>query len=116
MAKVGKEKKLLVAAIDFGTTFSGYAFSSKHEYIKDPTMVSINQIWVAGSMSLVSLKAPTCVLFNEKKEFHSFEYEAENNYSELAMDGEHESWLFFKRFKIRLYEKKVCKWYIYIFT
>ena len=41
-----KEKKdsgvvdaFIVAAIDFGTTFSGYAFSFKHEYDKDPTQV-----------------------------------------------------------------------------
>ena len=29
----------IVAAIDFGTTFSGYAFSFKHDYEKDPTQV-----------------------------------------------------------------------------
>ena len=27
------------AAIDFGTTFSGYAFSFKHDYEKDPCQV-----------------------------------------------------------------------------
>ena len=32
--------KLLVAAIDFGTTFSGWAFLFKHEYNKDPSMVT----------------------------------------------------------------------------
>ena len=30
----------IVAAIDFGTTFSGYAFSFKHDFDKDPTQVS----------------------------------------------------------------------------
>ena len=29
----------IVAAIDFGTTFSGYAFSFKHDYEKDPCQV-----------------------------------------------------------------------------
>ena len=29
----------IVAAIDFGTTFSGYAFSFKHDYARDPTQV-----------------------------------------------------------------------------
>jgi len=77
-------------------------------HLLDPSKVSTNQNWVAGSMSLVSLKAPTVVLFNENQEFHSFGYEAENAYSELALDGDHQKYYFFKRFKMRLHEKKVC--------
>ncbi|WAR00658.1 HS12B-like protein [Mya arenaria] len=53
--------------------------------------------------------APTVVLFNERKEFHSFGYEAEDMYSELAMDGEHHNWYFFKRFKMRLHKEKVLR-------
>jgi len=102
-----KKSKLLVAAIDFGTTYSGYAFSMKHQYKDDPLKVSVNQAWVAGSMALTSYKAPTCVLFDENKLFHSFGYEAEDTYSELALDKEHEKWYFFKRFKMRLHDKKV---------
>lgn len=104
-----KKAKLLVAAIDFGTTYSGYAFSLKHDYQSDPAKISVNQNWVAGSMALVSLKAPTVVLFNEKKEFQSFGYEAENEYSELALDGEHQHFYFFSRFKMRLHDKKVSR-------
>ncbi|WAR00659.1 HS12B-like protein [Mya arenaria] len=73
----------------------------------DPSKVSTNQNWVAGSMSLVSLKAPTVALFDENQKFHSFGYEAENNYSELALDEEHEKYYFFKRFKMRLHGKKI---------
>ena len=58
-------------------------------------------------MALVSLKAPTVALFDEKQKFHSFGYEAENNYSELALDEEHHKYYFFKRFKMRLHGKKV---------
>ena len=36
----------IVAAIDIGTTYSGYAFSFKHEYDKDPTQVDL--CWVAS--------------------------------------------------------------------
>ncbi|XP_053389262.1 heat shock 70 kDa protein 12A-like [Mercenaria mercenaria] len=104
-----KKDKMLVAAIDFGTTFSGYAFSFKHDYQSDPSKVSTNQNWVAGSMALVSLKAPTVVLFDENKKFHSFGYEAENTYSELALDDEHHKWYYFKRFKMRLHEKKITR-------
>ncbi|XP_052794653.1 heat shock 70 kDa protein 12A-like [Mya arenaria] len=104
-----KKAKLLVAAVDFGTTYSGYAFSLKHDYTKDPLKISVNQAWTAGSMALTSYKAPTVVLFNERKEFHSFGYEAEDMYSELAMDGEHHNWYFFKRFKMRLHKEKVLR-------
>ena len=38
----------IVAAIDFGTTFSGYAFSFKHDYDKDPTQVRLVQSFQLG--------------------------------------------------------------------
>ena len=48
MDKKVKEKKdsgvvdaFIVAAIDFGTTYSGYAFSSKNDYDEDPTKVDL---------------------------------------------------------------------------
>ena len=34
----------ICAAIDFGTTFSGYAFSFKHDYEKDPCQVSLSEL------------------------------------------------------------------------
>lgn len=37
----GYRTKLVVAAIDFGTTFSGYAYSLKNEYEKDPLKVCV---------------------------------------------------------------------------
>lgn len=102
-----KKDKLLVAAIDFGTTFSGYAFSFKHDYKTDPLRISTNQNWVAGSRGLVSLKAPTCVLLDSKKEFLAFGYEAEDMYSELALDDNHFDYYFFKRFKMVLHDTRV---------
>lgn len=101
-----KDKKLLVAAIDFGTTYSGYAFSTREQYQKDLADISTNQKWDAGSMSLISMKAPTAVLFDQNRKFHSFGFEAENKYSELALDRDNKDWFFFKRFKMRLHEIK----------
>lgn len=101
-----KKDKLLIAAIDFGTTFSGYAFSFKHDYKMDPLKISTNQNWVAGSRGLVSLKAPTCVLLSPQKEFIAFGYEAEDLYSELALDENHYDHYFFKRFKMVLHESR----------
>ena len=33
-----KREKTIVAALDFGTTYSGYAYSFKHDFMKDPTL------------------------------------------------------------------------------
>ena len=95
---------LLVAAIDFGTTYSGYAFSTKHDYASNPTTVSSNT-WIGGQ--LLSLKAPTCVLFTPDRKFHSFGFEAEDKYMELSEDNENDEWYFFRRFKMKLYQNTV---------
>ncbi|KAK3586349.1 hypothetical protein CHS0354_027316 [Potamilus streckersoni] len=99
---------LLVAAIDFGTTYSGYAFSFQHEYTEDPCKISANT-WNAGSRGLMSLKAPTCALFDPKKKFHSFGYEAEEKYANLAADGAAHGWYYFRRFKMTLFDKMSLK-------
>ncbi|KAL3878539.1 hypothetical protein ACJMK2_030879 [Sinanodonta woodiana] len=99
---------LLSAAIDFGTTYSGYGFSFRNEYEKDSCKISTN-VWNAGSRGLVSLKAPTCALFDPQKRFHSFGYEAEEKYADLAADNEADGWYFFRRFKMTLYDKMSLK-------
>ncbi|XP_063413069.1 heat shock 70 kDa protein 12B-like [Mytilus trossulus] len=98
-----KSNKILVAAIDFGTTFSGYAFSFKSWFETDPNKIVTNSTWVAGQKNLISLKTPTCILLQPNKSFHSFGYEAEEKYAELALEEEHEDWYFFKRFKMSLF-------------
>ncbi|KAL5012618.1 hypothetical protein ScPMuIL_011169 [Solemya velum] len=97
---------ILVAAIDFGTTFSGYAFSLRSDYEKDPTNISVNQNWVAGSMSLVSLKAPTCLLLDKSEELVAFGFAAEDKYTNLALDGKHHDYYYFRRFKMLLHNNK----------
>lgn len=94
---------LVVAAIDFGTTFSGYAFSFKHEYEKDPTKVSTKN-WVGDG---VSQKAPTCILINaDGKTVDSFGNVAETKYFDLAAEGKHKENFFFKRFKMSLFNNE----------
>lgn len=123
-----KSGRLAVAAIDFGTTYSGYAFSWKHDWSK----VHTNQ-WNADSF--MSSKAPTTLLLYPDKKFFAFGYEAENIYRESAekvatdSDSESESddkkkpkfdckdLYFFQRFKMLLHENKVSMFlYIYINT
>lgn len=98
--------RFLVAAIDFGTTFSGYAFSFINDYQSNPLKISANN-WNSGVSNLVSMKTPTCVLFDSTEKFDSFGFEAEENYSNLALDDEHHDWYYFRRFKMMLYNKTV---------
>jgi hypothetical protein len=92
---------LLVAAIDFGTTFSGYAFSFRDK----PLEIVANNNW--NDESNLSLKTPTCILLDPEEKFHSFGYEAENKYKMLFEEDEHHNWLFFRRFKMLLHKNKV---------
>ena len=78
-----EESYLLVAAIDFGTTFSGYAYSFK----SDPNNIMMNSNW-GNEAGHTSYKAPTCVMTNPDGSFHSFGYEAEKGFSQLDPDDE----------------------------
>ena len=109
-----KSDKIVVAAIDFGTSFSGYAFSFKSWFEKDPTYILTNSKWMAGQTNLASWKTPTCVLLEPDTSFHSFGYEAEEKYEELALNDEHDSWYFFKRFKMSLYNNTVSNLILFL--
>ena len=99
---MSQSSKLLVAAIDFGTTYSGYAFSFRHDFEKDPCKVSSHN-WTAASRGLVSLKTPTSILLNPQQEFECFGYDAEDRYTALANEDLHEEWYYFRRFKMMLH-------------
>lgn len=100
-----KCKKLFVAAIDFGTTYSGYAFSSTSDWSK-----VLTSNWTGGKV--VTLKTPTALLLDANKEIKAFGYEAEDQYIELAREEEHEDYYFFHRFKMILHSEKVSMYKI----
>ncbi|WAR26404.1 HS12B-like protein, partial [Mya arenaria] len=96
-------KHLLVAAIDFGTTYSSWAFSFRFDYDSDPTKVSAKQ-WQGHE----STKGPTCVLIKpDGKTLHSFGFDAEAKYAELIEEDENKDWFFFRRFKMMLWKQKL---------
>ncbi|KAK3108474.1 hypothetical protein FSP39_008744 [Pinctada imbricata] len=99
-------KTFAVAAIDIGTTFSGYAFSFKHDFLKDPTRV-LTKHWKSTSGEIQSNKTPTCILFNQNNEFHSFGYEAEDAYADKLLENANDAsrWSFFRSFKMTLYDQ-----------
>ncbi|XP_076117385.1 heat shock 70 kDa protein 12A-like [Mytilus galloprovincialis] len=96
---------LMVAAIDLGTTFSSYAFATRGDFKDDPTKIS-SYAWSTGSQPGLSLKTPTCILFDKVQNFFAFGAEAEDKYSELAQEEDHIHWSFFRRFKMQLYDKQ----------
>ncbi|XP_065932711.1 heat shock 70 kDa protein 12B-like [Magallana gigas] len=95
---------LLVAAIQIDTEFSSCAFSTVSDFSDDPMKIMVNS-WRANN-AIVSNTTSTCILFDSGGTFHSFGYEAEKHYSELALDDQHIDWYFFKRFPIKLFKSK----------
>lgn len=88
--------RLLLAAIDVGTVYSGYAFSFKAEW---PTVKT--NIWSGGD--LLSYKTPSALLLNPDQSFNSFGFEAEKRYASLTDDGKDcKKYFFFRRFKMIL--------------
>ena len=96
----------LVAAIDFGTTYSGYAYCSRQDFERSPLIIKTSS-WKSGTGSSDKfMKTPTMVLFDSNGEFDSFGFEAEEKYRKLAVRSRHGSWYFFRRFKMRLHQKQ----------
>jgi hypothetical protein len=92
--------KLFVVAIDFGTSYSRYAFSYVHrkdEIFTNDLIEGISQ----------APKTPNSILFTPLKCFEAFGYEAEEIYAALSQQGRHKNWYFFKKFKLTLYNNKV---------
>ncbi|KAK3097633.1 hypothetical protein FSP39_011566 [Pinctada imbricata] len=105
---MSKHEVLLSVAIDFGTTYSGYAFSTKGDFEIDPTKIYANEDWPAGNIGF-SRKTPTVLLLDSNQEFVAFGFEAEQMYNQLAVDQEHEEYYYFRRFKMKLHGEKVVK-------
>ena len=105
----GMKKLLMVAALEFGTTQSGYAFSVINEFEKDPLNIRLNKLWSTGLAISVSEKTTTCILLNKEKLYEAFGYDAENRYAELVMGEEHANYYFFDRFTMSLQNNEVFR-------
>lgn len=89
-----------IIAVDFGTAYSGYAFSiTPTEKEIDPHI----RTW-GNELGLDTPKTSTCILFNEDKEFTKFGYEAKTAYINMQKE-EAKKQYFFKNFKLELYGK-----------
>lgn len=98
-----KEDALAVVAIDFGTTYSGYAYSFRDEYKKDHAKIYSNEAWQSGD-GLVTPKTPTAILFDDDGQFLHFGYEAEHCYAEFSEGGDADEYYYFTQFKMKLFQ------------
>lgn len=99
------EAEKIVAAIDFGTTYSGFAFSLPRSSDSEVIL----QKWDPKTADKLeaSLKTPTSLLLNDKNDFVAFGYEAEEMYKGYVEDKRHEQYRFFKNFKMKLHPEKL---------
>ena len=92
----------VVVAIDFGTTFSGYAFS----FTRDPDSIHMMRKWEGGDPGVINQKTPTTLLLYPDGTLHSFGYTARDRYHDLDPQ-EAKKWLYFEKFKMVLHHDAV---------
>jgi len=96
------DKHFVVAAIDFGTTYSGYAFS----FTRDPDSIHMMRKWEGGDPGVSNQKTPTTLLLKPNGEFHSFGFGARDFYHDLE-EAEAKKWYYFEKFKMSLHSNQV---------
>ena len=99
-----KSSYVVVVAIDFGTTYSGYAFSFLKEKGKDS--VYMNREWLNEHGTRTS-KTPTCLLLKPDLSFDSFGYQAIEKYTDLQDESNEQRYYFFQHFKMALHSDEV---------
>lgn len=111
-----KSTRPAVAAIDFGTTYSGFAFSLKCDWSKVRVIEN-------SSGNCLSMKVPTSLLLKSDQTFAAFGLLADTLYTQMAekdkddSDSEdndkkapkedHKNYYYFHRFKMLLHENEV---------
>lgn len=91
---------IAVVAIDFGTSYSGFAFSFNKGHEQDA--IFMNRDWTNEQGGRTS-KAPTCLLLNPDLSFNSFGYDAMENYAQLQNKHEEQKYFFLQHFKMALH-------------
>ncbi|XP_052228946.1 heat shock 70 kDa protein 12A-like [Dreissena polymorpha] len=93
------EEFSVVIAIDFGTTYSGYAYSFVHE----PDIIHLMRRHESGEPGLFDQKIPTTILLTPEGQFHSFGYAAREHYYDID-PKDSLKWMYFDRFKMLLHQ------------
>ena len=87
----------LIAAIDFGTTYTGFAYGRGSGF-ED---IRLNKPW-KNKMGLELTKTPTSVLINQSGEVEEFGIDAEYKYSMLCFYEDAKEVELYKHFKMLL--------------
>ena len=104
MVEMSKRNYIAVVAIDFGTSFSGFAFAFNHH--RGETGIHMNKAW-GYDVGFPSYKTPTCLLLKPDLTFDRFGFEAQEKYAHLEDADEQKSFYYFERFKMVLHRNKV---------
>ena len=96
---------IAVVAIDFGTTYSGFAFAFNHKEGEGEGGIHMNRAW-GHDQGTATLKTPTSLLLRPDGQFDSFGYEAEEKYANFLY-GEDREYLYFQHFKMTLHKSEV---------
>jgi hypothetical protein len=100
--KTENSNYIVLVAIDFGTTHSGYAYA----YLNSPNEIHLMKRWSDGETRFSSFKVPTTLLMSPSGDFHSFGYQAIEFYNDLE-SGQSKEWSFFEKFKMSLHNSQV---------
>ena len=103
--QIPQHNYFVVVAIDFGTTFSGYAFA----FTRDPDSVHMMRRWEGGDPGVTNQKTPTTLLLKPDGSFHSFGFGARDFYHDLEPEDA-KKWMYFEKFKMTLHSDKVMLW------
>ena len=113
---------LVVVAIDFGTTFSGYAFSFVRDRENTPppadgesfardAPIHMMRRWEGGDPGVINQKTLTALLLTPVGQFQAFGFTARNFYHDLD-PTEAQRWMYFDKFKMALHSDPVKQCYI----
>lgn len=95
---------IAVVAIDFGTSYTGFAFSFNKGQENDA--IFMNRDWW-NEQGCKTSKVPTCLLLTPELTFDSFGYDAMENYAQLESERNEQGYFFFQHFKMALHSNKV---------
>ena len=92
----------MVAALEFGTTDTGLAYSMRSHFETDELNIKVCCICSGGSA-----KTATCLLLDKEKKYVAFGNDAAIQYAELVENEKQNDYYFFDRFTMSLNNNEV---------
>lgn len=96
----------VVGAIDIGTSFSGYASSTREMFKFNPLEIRNIPRWIVTGVGYI-FKTETCILMAQDGNVVALGDEAKDIYADFLEHGKADEYRFFDRFKMLLYNNQV---------